>query len=79
MKTLLLIDISAHRWGYILLFIGILIEFFIGSRRFNRRGLGGLQHYHSFTEALITTFIEFIFCKIGWLIILLGLFIAIPW
>ena len=42
----------------VLLAVGILIRYIIGKRRFNRRGVGGLQHFKSYGMGLATIFIE---------------------
>ena len=36
----------------------ILVKLIIAARRFNRRGMGGLQHFSSFYVGLFTLFIE---------------------
>ena len=41
-------------------FVGLTIRLFVGMRRFNRRGLGGLQHFSNYLIGLITLFIEWI-------------------
>lgn len=41
-----------------MLIVGVLIIYIIGRRRFNRRGVAGLQHYKSYEVALLTTIIE---------------------
>ncbi|MBD1362990.1 hypothetical protein IDJ77_04130 [Mucilaginibacter sp. ZT4R22] len=38
--------------------VGIYLRFLIGKRRFNRRGVGGLQYFKSYSIALITAFVE---------------------
>ncbi len=44
-----------------LLLIGIALRVFVSMRRFNRRGLGGLQHFRNYFVALITLFMERVF------------------
>lgn len=41
-----------------MLAVGISIRYIIGKRRFNRRGVAGLQYFKSYDSALITVFIE---------------------
>jgi hypothetical protein len=41
-------------------FVGLTIRLFVGMRQFNRRGLGGLQHFSNYFIGLITLFIEWI-------------------
>ena len=38
--------------------IGLAIRLFVGMRQFNRRGLGGLQHFNNYFVGLITLSIE---------------------
>jgi len=45
-------------YAIILLTIGLSLRYIIGKRRFNRRGIAGLQHYKSYGVALITTIVE---------------------
>lgn len=44
-----------------LLIIGIVLRLFISMRRFNRRGLGGLQHFPNYFVALFTLLMERVF------------------
>lgn len=39
---------------------GIIIRYIIARRKFNRRGVGGLQHFRSFERGVITTFFEWL-------------------
>jgi len=41
-------------------FVGLAIRLFVGMRQFNRRGLGGLQHFNNYFEGLITLAIEWV-------------------
>ncbi|MDX9883098.1 MAG: hypothetical protein RBS73_13630 [Prolixibacteraceae bacterium] len=41
-----------------LFFIGLGICLLVGMRQFNRRGLGGLQHFRNYFIGLITLFVE---------------------
>ncbi len=41
-------------------FIGSAIRLFVGMRQFNRRGLGGLQHFNNYFAGLITLSIEWV-------------------
>lgn len=38
--------------------IALLIRYWVGRRRFNRRGVGGLQHFSNYEKAVVTTFFE---------------------
>ena len=42
----------------ILILIGLILRYWIGNRRFNRRGVAGMQYYKSYNVALITIIIE---------------------
>ena len=37
-----------------MVFVGLAIRLFVGMRQFNRRGLGGLQHFNNYFVGLIT-------------------------
>ncbi|TRW27105.1 hypothetical protein FMM05_00190 [Flavobacterium zepuense] len=50
--------ITAHPKSLSLLAIGIVIRLWVNSRRFYRRGLGGMQHFSSYGKALFTTLFE---------------------
>lgn len=66
-------------WGFIFLITGITLIYLIGRRKFNRRGVGGLQHFPAYWIALLTVFLEWL---IKWLAIVLigaGLFLLIKW
>ncbi|MBW7891980.1 MAG: hypothetical protein H3C48_13365 [Chitinophagaceae bacterium] len=66
-----------QHYGWILLFTGIVIRYFIERRRFNRRGLGGLQHFRNFERGVIITFLEWLFKWIANAMILFGLFLML--
>jgi hypothetical protein len=46
--------------GWLLIGGGIIIRYIIARRKFNRRGLGGLQHFRSFERGVVTTFFEWV-------------------
>jgi len=49
----------AHR--HLMVFImAIIIRLLIGMRRFNRRGLGGLQHFENYFAGMLTLLIEWL-------------------
>jgi hypothetical protein len=52
-----------------MLAVGIVIRF-IGKRRFNRRGVGGLQQFKSYGVGLATTVIEWVLNIIATLMII---------
>jgi len=58
----------------ILFFIGLAIRLFVGMRQFNRRGLGGLQHFNNYFVGLITLFIERILKWLALALMLWGLY-----
>ena len=43
-----------------MLFVGLAIRLFVDMRQFNRRGLGGLQHFNNYFVGLITLSIEWV-------------------
>lgn len=59
--------------------IGLLIRYFIAKRRFNRRGIGGLQHYSSYGVGLVTTIVEWLFKWLGNILLIAGIFMLIKW
>jgi len=61
--------------GIGLLAICLFIRYQIGKRRFNRRGIGGLQHYSSYRKAVATIFGETILLLIATLFGFAGLFL----
>jgi len=79
MMTIALISTSPQFWGYAFLITGVILKYLIGKRRFNRRGLGGLQQYYSYEWAFVTTIIEWVFKWVAVALILLGAFLLIKW
>jgi membrane protein YqaA with SNARE-associated domain len=63
--------------GSVLLLIGFIIRLFIGKRRFDRRGVGGMQHYQSYWVALIIIFFEWLVSIASLLMILSGLLLLL--
>jgi hypothetical protein len=61
----------------ILLGIGLAIRYIISRRRFNRRGVAGLQLFSSYERWWITTRIERLFNFLALLAIIAGLFLLI--
>lgn len=41
-------------------FVGLSIRLLIGMRQFNRRGVGGLQHFNNYFVGLFTLFAEWV-------------------
>ncbi|WP_130855623.1 hypothetical protein [Olivibacter jilunii] len=63
--------------GIIPLAIGLLVRLIIGYRRFNRRGVAGLQHFNNYFVGLLVTFVEWLFSLAAWIAILWGLFLLL--
>jgi len=61
--------------GLLLTAIGLFIRYHIGRRRFNRRGIGGLQQFPTYGRFILTVTIERIIHFIGTLCLLAGLFL----
>ena len=72
-------DMKTHHYtipcGLLLLGIGAIIRYHIGRRRFNRRGIGGLQQFSSYRKVVCVTMLESIIFTIGNLCLLAGLFL----
>ncbi|RKR84097.1 hypothetical protein BDD43_4324 [Mucilaginibacter gracilis] len=58
MKTLIAYPDRITIYAIVLLAIGLLLRYIIGKRRFNRRGIGGVQYFKSYGRSLITTTFE---------------------
>jgi hypothetical protein len=59
-------------YAIILLVIGLLLRYIIGKRRFNRRGVAGLQQFKSYRIALFMTVIERLVNTIATLMIIVA-------
>ncbi|HQS22907.1 MAG: hypothetical protein B7Y11_01730 [Sphingobacteriia bacterium 24-36-13] len=55
-----------------LFFAGLGIRLIVGMRQFNRRGLGGLQHFSNYFIGLITLSIEWILKWVAFFVMLWG-------
>ena len=66
-------------WGYAFLIAGIIVRFLIGSRRYKRRGAGGLQHFEGrfYGTVLFIILIEWIMKWAALAAILVGLFMIL--
>ncbi len=71
MQTLLSIG-HFQLYGIVMLVAGIAIRYFIGRRRFNRRGVGGLQHFANYERAVFITLLERVFIWIANILMLFG-------
>lgn len=69
--------IVIHYHGFILTALGFTIRYIIGRRRFNRRGITGLQVFSSYENWWLTTRLESLFSLLALLAILAGLFLLI--
>jgi len=69
--------ISTTGCGIILCLIGLLLCYIIGKRRFNRRGIGGLQQYSSYAAALVISNIERLVRLAGIAAIIVGVLLLI--
>lgn len=58
--------------GWLLMGVGIALRYLIARRRFNRRGVGGLQHFRSFERGIVTTFAEWVLRWAAWGLIVYG-------
>ncbi len=56
-----------------LFFTGLGIRLLVGMRQFNRRGLGGLQHFRNYFTGLITLLVEGVLKWTGLALMLWGL------
>jgi 1,4-dihydroxy-2-naphthoate octaprenyltransferase len=59
--------------GLLLLALGLFIRYQIGRRRFNRRGIGGLQQFPTYGRFVFTVIVERVIYFIGTLSLLAGL------
>jgi hypothetical protein len=59
----------------ILTAIGLLLRYHIGRRRFNRRGIGGLQQFPTYSRFIFTMAVEKVIFFIGTIALLAGLFL----
>jgi PRTRC genetic system protein E len=60
--------------GLLLLALGLLIRYHIGRRRFNRRGIGGLQQFPTYGRFIFTMIVKRVIDFIATLCLLVGLF-----
>ncbi|WP_228443933.1 molybdenum ABC transporter permease [Chryseobacterium indologenes] len=59
--------------GFIFLFIGIALLYWINRRKFNRRGTVGIEEFKSYENAMIIRIIERIGKWFGYILIALGI------
>jgi hypothetical protein len=77
MELLIIHHNSMSLHASILIGTGLLVRYIISRRRFNRRGLAGLQLFSSYEKWWLTTRIEALFYFLGLLAIGAGLFLLI--
>jgi uncharacterized membrane protein len=63
--------------GIIIAAIGLILCYVIGKRRFNRRGIGGLQYYSNYGTAVVTTIFEKMVKLIGIILLITGLWLIL--
>jgi ABC-type transport system involved in cytochrome c biogenesis permease subunit len=59
--------------GIFFVILGFIIRYKINKRRFNRKALGGLQHFKNYEQAWLVTLIERILMVLSFIIIITGL------
>jgi len=59
--------------GLFLVAIGLIIRYATGRRRFNRRGIGGLQQFPTYVSFILTVMIERLIHFIGTIVLCAGL------
>lgn len=69
--------INPNAYSLVFLLVGIIVRYIIGRRKFNRRGIGGLQHFSSFGVALVVTFLEWVLKWTANILIIAGVFMLI--
>lgn len=74
---LLLFMASVQLYGFIVLAVGAAIRYWIGRRRFYRRGVGGLQQFSTYNKALANTFFERVMGLMALLLIVFGMFLFV--
>ena len=67
--------LSALNGGLALTALCLLLRYVIGRRRFNRRGVAGLQQFRSYRHFVVTTTIEYLIMTAANLCGLVGLFL----
>jgi hypothetical protein len=58
--------------AFALVATGLFIRYHIGRRRFNRRGIAGLQHFPTYNKFLVTVIVERLIYFIGTLCLWAG-------
>jgi len=76
---MILEDLVVSIMGGVLVLSGYAIRYWVGRRRFYRRGLGGLQHYSSYSRSLMVSTMERFANFLSIPLILLGIFLIVAW
>lgn len=63
--------------GIFFVILGFIIRYKIIKRRFNRRGLAGLQHFKNYEQAWLVTLIERILMVLSFIMIVTGLILSL--
>lgn len=58
----------------VLIGMGVALRLWVGMRRFNRRGIGALQHFSNYFLGLATLFVEFLIWWTANILIVWGLY-----
>lgn len=58
----------------VLIGMGVALRLWVGMRRFNRRGIGGLQHFSNYFLGLATLLVEFLVWWTANILIVWGLY-----
>lgn len=74
---LIVIHHHAHLTAFLLMGIGLLFRYIISRRRFNRRGVAGLQLFSSYEKWWLVTRIEAIIYFLALLAIIVGIILFI--
>lgn len=65
--------------GVAMIVLAIIINFTINRRRFNRRGIGGLQHFKNYSSSVVIRFFEGIGKLIGFVLFFIGIVYLVMW
>ncbi|MEB2786830.1 hypothetical protein [Algoriphagus persicinus] len=76
---MILEDLIVTVLGGALVLSGFAIRYWVGKRRFYRRGIGGLQHYSSYFKALFISALERFANILSVPMILGGIFLLVFW
>lgn len=70
---------SSKLYCSLITIMGLAVRYYIGKRRFYRRGAGGLQHYSNYWVAIVSTIIEWIGQLIAYILIKSGTALLLAW